>query len=51
MNIKLDAQECMMIIQSMSQTTIQGKDALHFGKVLEKIGKHFEKVRKAEEPK
>lgn len=41
----------MMIIQSMSQTAIQGKDALEFGKILEKIGKHFEKVRKSEESK
>ena len=41
----------MIIIQSMSNATIQGKDALQFGKILEKIGKHFEKVRKAEESK
>lgn len=41
----------MMIIQSMSKTAIQGKDALEFGKILEKIGKHFEKVRKSEESK
>lgn len=41
----------MMIIKSMSQTAVQGKDALEFGKILEKIGKHFEKVRKSEESK
>ena len=41
----------MIIIQSMGQTAVQGKDALQFGKILEKIGKHFEKVRKSEESK
>ena len=35
----------------MSNATIQGKDALQFGKILEKIGKHFDKIRKAEQPK
>lgn len=51
MNIKLDAEECIIIIQSLGNTAIQGKDALKFGKLLEKLGKHFEKAKKAEEAK
>jgi len=49
MNIKLDANETHAIVNAMHLATIQGKDALVFGKLIEKMQKHFAKQVKAGE--
>jgi len=44
MNIKLSADELVVVLQCMTSAQINGKDAVPFGVLLDKIGTHYEKV-------
>jgi len=44
MNFKLSSDELVVLLQCMQSAQINGKDAIPFGVLLEKVGTHYEKV-------
>ena len=44
MNLKLSSDELVVILQCMQSAQINGKDAVPFGLLPDKVGTHYEKI-------